>query len=380
RSGISYDGPSIPPPVMEKEPENFKVIHKSSTSLKNTSQISPVHAIAPILSTKEPGYSPSMGYEYPNTTLKIESDEIIKSGVEELVQILSENEVTSEDKRECDMLVCENSPICDDHSKIFSDSKNDNDEQSLMLKCVPSGNPTPYYDLIVSNSSPTLTPFDESDFILLEEADAFIAIDDEPISSKIDATYYDLERDILILEALLNSDPLPPLPNQKDYFPEIHKDLKVIEPKENKYSNEEPLEIELKEFSDVLAHINPKIKEADFDFKEEIRLIEIFLYDNSSPRSLKEINAEIVNSIVESFPSSLIPVQDNESQREEIDIVTNTDELLPLGFENDDSEGEINVVEELHVDNSISNFENELSDNKESILITRHFYDLLRNH
>nr|GEX73949.1 reverse transcriptase domain-containing protein [Tanacetum cinerariifolium] len=72
---------------------------------------------------------------------------------------------------------------------------------------VASGNPTPYYDPIVSNSSPTLTPFDKSDFLLLEEVDAFIAIDDEPISPKIDATYYDLEGDILILEALLNNSP-----------------------------------------------------------------------------------------------------------------------------------------------------------------------------
>nr|GEW46818.1 hypothetical protein [Tanacetum cinerariifolium] len=59
--------------------------------------------------------------------------------------------------------------------------------------------------------------------------------------------YYDPEGDILIPEALLNSDPLPPLPNQKDYFLEIHKDLKVIEPKENKSSNDEPPEVELKE-------------------------------------------------------------------------------------------------------------------------------------
>nr|GFA72217.1 reverse transcriptase domain-containing protein [Tanacetum cinerariifolium] len=56
-------------------------------------------------------------------------------------------------------------------------------------------------------------------------ANAFIAIDDEPISSTIDATYYDPEGDILILEALLNNDP-EPLSNQKDYFPTLHKDLK----------------------------------------------------------------------------------------------------------------------------------------------------------
>ncbi|GJY68124.1 hypothetical protein Tco_0471106, partial [Tanacetum coccineum] len=45
---------------------------------------------------------------------------------------------------------------------------------------IASGNPTPYYDSIVSNSSPTLTPFGDSDFLLLEEADAFLALADNP--------------------------------------------------------------------------------------------------------------------------------------------------------------------------------------------------------
>nr|GEZ90511.1 hypothetical protein [Tanacetum cinerariifolium] len=89
-----------------------------------------IEVFAPILSAKEPKYSPSMGYEHPNTTPKTESDEIIKSGVEELVSILNENEVTLEDKRECDVPVCENSPICDDHSEIFFDSNNDEDISS----------------------------------------------------------------------------------------------------------------------------------------------------------------------------------------------------------------------------------------------------------
>nr|GFC29224.1 hypothetical protein [Tanacetum cinerariifolium] len=68
---------------------------------------------------------------------------------------------------------------------------------------------SPNYEPIVSNSSQNLTPFSASDFLLLEEAYAFIAIDDEPISSNIDATYYDPEGDILILEVLLNNDPEP---------------------------------------------------------------------------------------------------------------------------------------------------------------------------
>nr|GEZ61496.1 DNA-directed DNA polymerase [Tanacetum cinerariifolium] len=147
---------------------------------------------------------------------------------------------------------------------------------------VASGNPTPYYDPIVSNSSSTLTPFDESDFLLLEEADAFIAIDDEPISPEIDATYYESEGDILILEALLNSDPLPPLPNQKDYFLKIHKDLKVIEPKENKSSNDEPPEVELKELPPHLEYAFlgddnkwPVIISKDLSVDEKTALIKV---------------------------------------------------------------------------------------------------------
>nr|GFC74154.1 reverse transcriptase domain-containing protein [Tanacetum cinerariifolium] len=54
---------------------------------------------------------------------------------------------------------------------------------------------SPIYEPIVLSSSQNLTPFSESDFLLLEEANAFIAIDDEPISSNIDATYYDPEGD-----------------------------------------------------------------------------------------------------------------------------------------------------------------------------------------
>nr|GFB81887.1 reverse transcriptase domain-containing protein [Tanacetum cinerariifolium] len=48
---------------------------------------------------------------------------------------------------------------------------------------ISSGNPTPLYDPIVSATSPTLTPFGDSDF-LLEEVDAFLAVEDEPTSSQ----------------------------------------------------------------------------------------------------------------------------------------------------------------------------------------------------
>ncbi|GJW42643.1 hypothetical protein Tco_0071442 [Tanacetum coccineum] len=73
---------------------------------------------------------------------------------------------------------------------------------------VAYNNPSPHYrsDCIhfITNTYSLLM---KADFLLFEEADAFIAIDDELVSPVFNATYYDPEGDILILEALLNNDP-----------------------------------------------------------------------------------------------------------------------------------------------------------------------------
>nr|GEW05134.1 hypothetical protein [Tanacetum cinerariifolium] len=82
---------------------------------------------------------------------------------------------------------------------------------------IASGNPTPYYDLIVSTSSPTLTLFGDSDF-LLEEVDAFLALEDDATSPEVDQSYYDPKGDIL-LEAFLNDDPSLPPPTKGNYLP-----------------------------------------------------------------------------------------------------------------------------------------------------------------
>nr|GEX86661.1 reverse transcriptase domain-containing protein [Tanacetum cinerariifolium] len=114
-----------------------------------------------------------------------------------------------------------------------------------------SGNPTPSTKPIVSTSSPTLTPFGDSDF-LLKETDAFLATEDEPISPKIDDSCYDSEGDILLLEKFLNDDPSSPrLPLQE---------LKVVEPKNKKYSINEPPVVELK---DLPPHLEYVFLEAD---------------------------------------------------------------------------------------------------------------------
>ncbi|GJY76044.1 reverse transcriptase domain-containing protein [Tanacetum coccineum] len=136
-----------------------------------------------------------------------------------------------------------------------------------------SGNPTPSTEPIVSTSSPTLTPFGDSDF-LLEETDAFLAIEDEPISPEIDDSYYDSEGDILLLEKFLNDDPSsPPLPPQE---------LKVVEPKNEKSSIDEPPEVELKDLPPHLEYAFlegddklPVIIAKDLKDKEKAALIKV---------------------------------------------------------------------------------------------------------
>nr|GFB80530.1 reverse transcriptase domain-containing protein [Tanacetum cinerariifolium] len=98
-----------------------------------------------------------------------------------------------------------------------------------------SGSPTPSDDPIVSTTSPTLNPFGDSDFLLFDEADAFH-----------DPSYYDLEGDILSLEAILNSDPSPPLPIYEQFVPLFKEELKACEAKTIKSSIDEPPEVELK--------------------------------------------------------------------------------------------------------------------------------------
>nr|GEW25371.1 reverse transcriptase domain-containing protein [Tanacetum cinerariifolium] len=97
---------------------------------------------------------------------------------------------------------------------------------------------------IISASSLTLNPFEDSDF-LLEETDAFLAIKDDLISLEIDDSYYDSEGDILLLKEFLNDDPSPPL---------LPKELKFMEPKTEKSSIDEPPELELKDLPSYLDY------------------------------------------------------------------------------------------------------------------------------
>nr|GEV29173.1 reverse transcriptase domain-containing protein [Tanacetum cinerariifolium] len=121
-----------------------------------------------------------------------------------------------------------------------------------ILDTTASGNPTPYDDPILSTTSPTLTLFGDSNFLLFEETDAFLGLENDPNSLEFNPFYYDPEGDILLLEAILNSEPLPPLPNHEQYMPSFKKELKVCEAKTVKSSVEEPPEV-LKSHKQAIA-------------------------------------------------------------------------------------------------------------------------------
>nr|GEU58476.1 hypothetical protein [Tanacetum cinerariifolium] len=115
-----------------------------------------------------------------------------------------------------------------------------------------------------------------------------------------------------------------------------------------------------------LAHIDPippRIGESDFDLEEEIRLVKNLLYDNSSPRPPEEINAEIADMIIEFLSPSPIPIEDSNSQMEEIDLFLDKDDLMPPGIESDDydSKGDIYFLEEFISNDPLLLPENESS-------------------
>ncbi|GKC15354.1 hypothetical protein Tco_1012136 [Tanacetum coccineum] len=203
-------------------------------------------AITPALSTEEPIDSLIMENEHLDTILETESDEFIKSSVENLVQNPSESEDFSDIKCEYDMPVCDN-------FMTFSN-------------------------------------------LLFDANDDFSSSDDESFSD---------------------------------------------------------------EFSGELAHndlIPPGINKSDFDLKEDIRFIKRLLYDNSSPRPPEAFQANS-DTIIESFPTFPILVEDSDSLREEIDIFPSLDDSIPPGIESDDfdSKGDDNSTslpefESFHVD------------------------------
>nr|GEY96236.1 hypothetical protein [Tanacetum cinerariifolium] len=277
---------------------------ESSTPLRDIIifEIPSCIATTSILSAKEIKDSIIMGDEHLDTILEKESNEFIKSSVENLVQNPSE----SEDERECDV------PVCDDFTTFFN----------LLF----------YTDDTFSSSDDKL--FSDED--IPTEIYSNPLFDEEIISIKIDSHHFNAESDLI--ESLLNQDSLIISSSKIDSLLDVFADELIL-----------------------LISIPLGIDEADCDPEEEIRLIEKLLYDNSSPRPPKEINFENSYAVIKSFSLFPIPVEDNDSHTEEIDLSLTLDDSVTPGIENDDYDSEegILVLEELLSSDSLSLHENE---------------------
>ncbi|GKC03972.1 hypothetical protein Tco_0995582, partial [Tanacetum coccineum] len=118
------------------------------------SELPPCVAITPVISTDEPDNSLSMGDEHLDTIPVMESDELIKSSVEDLVPILSESEVIPDSM--CDVPFHDNSPPLDiskDQFEEFSDSNDDStsiDDDSFSIVDIDYVDASPPESEIVS--------------------------------------------------------------------------------------------------------------------------------------------------------------------------------------------------------------------------------------
>nr|GFD07908.1 reverse transcriptase domain-containing protein [Tanacetum cinerariifolium] len=86
------------------------------------------------------------------------------------------------------------------------------------------------------------------------EANAFLGLEDDPDLLELDPSYYDQEGEIQMLEAILNSDPAPSLPNHEQSVPSFTNELKACEAQTIKSSVDEPPEVELKDLPPHLEY------------------------------------------------------------------------------------------------------------------------------
>nr|GFC02546.1 reverse transcriptase domain-containing protein [Tanacetum cinerariifolium] len=192
---------------------------------------------------------------------------------------------------------------------------------------IASGNPTLYYDPIVSTSSPTVTPFGDNDF-LLKEVDAFLALEDDATSPEVDHSYFDPEGDILLLEAFLNDDPSLPPPTQGNYLPQDlppHLEYAFLEGDDKfpiiiaKDLSDEEKAVLIKiliedDFEPAIQHqrrVNPKIH--DVIKKEVLKLLDAgLIYPISNSPWVSPIHCVPKKSgftVVESEENKLIPTR-----------------------------------------------------------------------
>nr|GFB10658.1 hypothetical protein [Tanacetum cinerariifolium] len=239
-----------------------------------------------------------------------------------------------------------------------------------------------------------------------EEIENFLNDDSIPLG--VEDSPFNMEEYILFLESLLREDPSPPhpiIPNQtklpieepkhsfKMRYEHFNTNLVTNNVVESSTKNLIPIPHECK----VVSENRSKFIEPVNDNSSIFTTISNPLFDDD------KINSDEINSHVESnsdestsnhdtvkfdylneFYGPLIPIHifkeerirrehadyinrmEIKSHREEIDVATVMDDVLPPRVENEDSDEEVDAVDVLRVDNFIQNSEHEYSESEDS--------------
>nr|GFA38178.1 reverse transcriptase domain-containing protein [Tanacetum cinerariifolium] len=377
--GISYDGPPIPPPIVEKEPEAIK-----DTELPSTKNIQP-----PSVQVQEKEKEP---IDEPFVVPKTKTNLPYPSR-------LAKEKLREKD----DILVTKFMEIFHDlHFKLsFADA----------LVHMPKF--APMFKKLLNNKDKlielTKTPLNENCFtVVLKKISENLGdpgrFSSHLSSQRVENSVFDMEEDILFLERLLSEDPFPSPPMNLNQAKSSIKEpehsfsigyehfsttlvTKLDEVAESSIKNLVPIPRECKVTSDNEIESNEPVKDDSLAFTtfpnplvndkydviihednvpiEESKVHSNPLFDNDEINS-DELESHVQSNFVESlsnhdalidssqkfdhleeFSGPLIPIRiaeeerirrehveymlntsDNESQREEIDIVTSTDELL----------------------------------------------------
>nr|GFC03837.1 hypothetical protein [Tanacetum cinerariifolium] len=329
----------------------------------------------PALSTEEPHNSLSMRDEHLDTIPVMESDEFIKSSVENLILIPNQIEDFSESNEEFSLT---------DHDSFSSDKINyvevsPPDSELVSSKVMEivtpkvgeikasNDNHIPFYDPIIFGTPPNLTSSEESDFFL--EVDAFLAVEDKPTASQFPKLYLDPEGDMLLLEAFLNYD------HSFDFKTKSSSTfLNSLLEETNNFDNSLP---EFTTFSKVLfdaeyesdssddqscsdEDVLEKIISKPLSEEEIIPMKSLRTHDSSLPISSK-IDSLLDEFAVKSFSPSPILVKDNDLLMEEIDLFCTPDYPMPPDIvdKDYDSERDILIRKDFPRNNTLSFAEKE---------------------
>nr|GEZ03543.1 hypothetical protein [Tanacetum cinerariifolium] len=228
-----------------------------------------------------------------------------------------------------------------------------------------------------------------------------IFLNDESIPFRVEDSPFNMDEDILFLESLLRDDPIPPHPinpNQtKLPIKEPNHSLNMGYEHFNTDLSTEPVNDNSSIFTtisnplsdEINSHVESNSDEftsnhdtVKSDYLDEFYGLFIPIHILEEERTRRE-HEDYINRMemlftinprphnptnditnVESFSSFPIPNQESEPRQEEIDVISVTNDVLPIS--DDDSDEEVDVVDVLRVDNFIQNSEHEYSESEDS--------------